>query len=192
MMVSLKLAARAVVLAVVFPLALLGAFGRFRAGFEFFAHLLSLAPGLPGSYLRVAYYSLTLQRCSLDSYIGMGSFFSHPDASVGKRVYIGPACVMGRVSIADEVQIATGVQILSGRQQHGRDTSGRIQGSETGRFEQVSIGSQCWIGAGAIVMADVREGCTIGAGSVVTQPVPAYSVAVGSPARVVKSTRVEN
>jgi acetyltransferase-like isoleucine patch superfamily enzyme len=36
-------------------------------------------------------------------------------------------------------------------------------------------------------MADVGRHCIIGAGSVVTQPIPDYAVAVGVPARVVRS-----
>ncbi|MGH9708570.1 MAG: hypothetical protein ACRD5R_17610, partial [Candidatus Acidiferrales bacterium] len=49
---------------------------------------------------------------------------------------------------------------------------------------EVLIGANCWIGAGAIVMADIGEGPTIGAGAVVANPIPAGSVAVGNPARV--------
>ena len=52
----------------------------------------------------------------------------------------------------------------------------------------VPIGADCWIGAGAIVMAAVGEKTTIGAGSVVTRPIPPRSVAVGNPAKVIKST----
>jgi maltose O-acetyltransferase len=37
-------------------------------------------------------------------------------------------------------------------------------------------------------MAEIGEGTTIGAGSVVTRPIPAHSVAVGNPAKVIKST----
>jgi maltose O-acetyltransferase len=37
-------------------------------------------------------------------------------------------------------------------------------------------------------MADIGEGTTIGAGSVVTRPIPPRSVAVGNPAKVIKST----
>jgi acetyltransferase-like isoleucine patch superfamily enzyme len=36
-------------------------------------------------------------------------------------------------------------------------------------------------------MADVGEHAIIGAGAVVNQPIPAYSVAVGVPARVVRA-----
>jgi virginiamycin A acetyltransferase len=185
---ALKRIGWAVALVLTFPGAVLAAFGRFEGGFAFFAQALSLAPGLPGSYLRVAYYSMTLRSCSLDSHIGMGSFFAHPQASIGRRVYIGSLCVLGQTSIGDRTQIASGVQILSGRRQHGRDQDGRIEGAEQGVFEVIPIGSDCWIGAGAIVMADIGEGTTIGAGSVVTRPIPPRSVAVGNPAKVIKST----
>lgn len=170
-----------------FPFAVLTGFGRVARVFEFFAHLVALGPGLPGSYLRVAYYSMTLRSCSPDCHIGLGSFFAHSQASVGQRVYIGMYCVLGKTDIGDRTQIASGVQILSGRRQHGRGKDGRIEGAEHGLFEAVPIGADCWIGAGAIVMAEVGEGTTIGAGSVVTRPIPARSVAVGNPARVIKN-----
>ena len=37
---------------------------------------------------------------------------------------------------------------------------GRIEGAEQGVFEVIPIGSDCWIGAGAIVMAEIGEGAT--------------------------------
>jgi len=56
----------------------------------------------------------------------------------------------------------------------------------------VTIGSDSWIGAGAIVMANVGSRTTIGAASVVTKPVPDDCVAVGSPARVIRDTHSAN
>lgn len=52
----------------------------------------------------------------------------------------------------------------------------------------VSIGDDCWIGGNVTIMPGVTigKGCTIGAGSVVTKDIPDFSVAIGSPARVVK------
>jgi virginiamycin A acetyltransferase len=189
--VGLKRIARFVALVIVFPAALLAGFGRFERVFEFFAHICALYPGLPGSYLRVAYYSITLRSCAPDCHIGLGSFFAHSKASVGNRVYIGPLCVLGQTDIGDRTQIASGVQILSGRRQHGRSQDGRIEGAEEGVFEVIPIGADCWIGAGAIIMAAIGEGATIGAGSVVTRPIPPRSVAVGNPAGVIK-TMAEN
>ena len=166
------------------PAALLCGFGRLRPVYGFFANLLALAPGLPGDYLRIAFYRLTLEQCSLSSRISFGAFFAHPEARVGPGVYIGSYSIIGRAHIGARTQIASSVQILSGKHQHLRDGNGRISGSGEGAFTTVTVGTDCWIGAAAIVMADIGDGSTIGAGSVVTRPIPPNSVAVGSPARV--------
>ena len=52
----------------------------------------------------------------------------------------------------------------------------------------VTIESGCWLGGGVIVLPGVTigEGCVIGAGSVVTKNIPANSVAVGNPCRVIR------
>ncbi len=178
-------------LAIAFVPASLSGFGRVETMFAFFAQACAAAPGIPGDYLRIAYYKLTLDQCSLDSRIQFGSFFAHARTQVGRGVYIGSYCILGQTTIGDRTQIASGVQVLSGRRQHARDEAGRILGSDRGDFQAVTIGADCWLGAGATVMADVGEGTTIGAGSVVVQPVPAHSVAVGNPARVMKAAEPE-
>ena len=52
----------------------------------------------------------------------------------------------------------------------------------------VSIGRNCWIGAGAVILPGVTIGdnVVIGAGSVVTKDIPANVVAVGNPCRVLR------
>lgn len=175
---------QAVALILVSPAAMLCGFGRVRMAFTLFTHGYALIPGIVGDYLRIAFYKMTLEDCALGSRVSFGSFFAHPDAKVGPGVYIGSYCVLGRVQIGAGTQIASGVQVLSGKHQHTRDAEGRISGSGQGSFTTVSIGSNCWIGAAAIVMADVGDGSTVGAGSVVTRPVPPNSVAAGNPARL--------
>jgi phosphonate metabolism protein (transferase hexapeptide repeat family) len=56
------------------------------------------------------------------------------------------------------------------------------------RAHQVIIGHDVWIGHAAIVLPGRRigTGAVIGAGAVVTKDVPAYAVAVGNPARVLR------
>lgn len=170
----------------VLPSALLAGFGRWETIYGFFATSYSLVPGLPGDYLRICFYRLTLAECPLSSRIQFGSFFAHPSTRVKSGVYIGSYCIVGKVTIGENTQIASGVQILSGRHQHTRGPAGKITGSEEGVFEQINIGRDCWIGAGSIVMADVGAGSTIGAGSVVSRPIPAECVAAGVPAKVIK------
>lgn len=52
----------------------------------------------------------------------------------------------------------------------------------------VHIGNNVWVGRNVCIMPGVNigDGTVIGANSVVTHDIPAYSVAVGSPARVIK------
>jgi acetyltransferase-like isoleucine patch superfamily enzyme len=172
-------------LLVALPFAATAAFGRIKTLFTVSAHLFALAPGIVGDYLRIAFYKLTVTECSLASRISFGSFFAHPEVRIAPGVYIGSYCIIGKVAIGARTQIASGVQVLSGRHQHLRTPGGGISGAEHGHFEAVSIGEDCWIGAGAIVMADVGAASTVGAGAVVTKPFPPGSTAVGIPARAI-------
>jgi maltose O-acetyltransferase len=60
---------------------------------------------------------------------------------------------------------------------------------ERGSAVPVRIGSNVWIGGGAIVLPGVSIGddAIVGAGSVVTRDVPPGTTVVGNPARVSKS-----
>jgi acetyltransferase-like isoleucine patch superfamily enzyme len=91
--------------------------------------------------------------------------------------------VIGRSSIGARSQIASHVLMPSGRRQHVRNADGTLSDTIT---ERTFVGDDCWIGDGAIVMADLGERVTVGAGSVVTKPVPAGSVVVGNPARPIQ------
>jgi acetyltransferase-like isoleucine patch superfamily enzyme len=144
-------------------------------------------PGLRGVYLRQAFYRRTLDGCGCDVYFGWQTVFSMPEAIIGERAYIGRFCSIGFADIGDEVMVADGVQILSG----GREHATRANAQETMReqpqsYRRVRIGRGAWIGAGAVVMADIGHDAVIGAGAVVNRPIPAGCVAVGVPARVVK------
>jgi acetyltransferase-like isoleucine patch superfamily enzyme len=181
----LKRAAQTVALILAWPIAALGLWGRFRGGFVLGSHMVAFAPGLVGSFLRVGFYRLSLERCSPDIYIGVGSFFAHPEAEVESRVGIGAYCVLGSVKIGSGSLLASGVQVLSGGQQHVRDAEGRLTGG--GEFTKVSIGRDCWIGASATIMANLGDQVTVAVGSVVAKDVAAGSVVAGNPARVVRA-----
>ena len=55
----------------------------------------------------------------------------------------------------------------------------------------MEIGRNSWIGMGSIVLPGVRigEGCVVGAGSVVTRDLEDFTIAVGNPARAIRSRR---
>lgn len=90
------------------------------------------------------------------------------------------------VAIGDRVTVTTRVLFLThdGSTWLMRDDRGRRQ-----RYGAITIGSDVFIGAGAILMPGVTVGdrCVIGAGSVVTKSVPAGSVVAGNPARWITS-----
>ena len=81
--------------------------------------------------------------------------------------------------------MGTNVQILTA----GHETSvlSRIKFVEFGH--PIRIEDDCWIGAGVIILPNVTigRGSTVGAGSVVTKSIPPYSVALGTPAKVIKT-----
>ncbi len=169
----------------VFPAALLAGFGRFKPGFDFFAQLFALAPGIPGVLVRRAYYFLTLESCSLECVLSFGVFCSRRSTVIEHNVSLGPNIVIGRAHIGHHVLIGPNTQLLSGRHHHIRDEDGSFTApGETS--VKINIGPNAWIGASCVVMADVGEGTTIGAGSVVVDPIPAGVLAVGAPARVIR------
>lgn len=180
---SIKRVCQSIALVIAFPAAILTLFGRIAPVYTFFAQGLALGPGLPGSYLRAAFYMMTLRKSSMDVTLAFGTYFVQPDTVLEEGVSIGAYCVIGRSSIGARSQIASHVLIPSGRHQHMRNADGTLGDTVTDRM---SIGHDCWIGDGAVVMAELGNGVTVGAGSVVTKPVPAGSVVVGNPARPIQ------
>jgi len=146
------------------------------------AHAVALVPGILGDYARAAYYCMTLRRCSVETRIMFGTIFALPEATVGREVSIGVYCVMGRARIGERTQIGSHVQILSGAAQHVRDPQGRLA---EGVYRDVEIGPDCWIGAGALLMANVGAGATVAAGAIVVHPVAPGSTVAGNPARAI-------
>jgi acetyltransferase-like isoleucine patch superfamily enzyme len=148
------------------------------------AQLVALVPGPIGNFLRGAYYRMTLVDCSWETSIGFGSIFTHRGATVRRNVSTGSYCVIGHARIGAGTMFGSRVSVPSGKRQHFGD-DGRLS-TET-RFDTVAIGAGCWVGEGAIVMADVGDRCVISAGAVVTKAVPANSIAGGNPAKVLRA-----
>jgi virginiamycin A acetyltransferase len=185
---TIKRLVQSIALAAVFPSALLCGFGKLERLYAFFAHAYALLPGFLGDYCRSAFYKWTLRSCSIDTTISFGTFFSRSMASVGQNVSIGAYCVIGCAHIGARTQIASHVQIPSGPHGHLRDANGRLG---TPLDDEVVIGSDCWIGSSAIVMANVGAGTTIGAGSVVVKEIPAGVVAAGNPAKTIREIKAK-
>lgn len=187
----LKVLAFAVALVLVAPLVLISwierRVSRSEQVFALIAQLLALAPGLPGAYVRGAYYFGTLQDCSWETHIGFGSMFVHREASLARHASMGAYCVIGHACIGEATMIGSRVSIPSGKRQH-LDRDGSLSSSE-GSFERVSVGSGTWVGEGAILLASVGKRCIVSAGAVVTREMPDDTVVAGNPAQPVRDAR---
>src|SRR6185437_4584004 len=95
-------------------------------------------------------------------------FDSHERLHIGRRVMIGPHCYF---TDAD----------------HGTAPGAPVQ-SQPMRCAPLIVEDAAWIGAHVTVLPGVRIGrdAVVGAGSVVTRDVPAATIAVGAPARVIR------
>ena len=107
---------------------------------------------------------------------------------LGHRCFINYNCVFldcAPIEIGDDLLMGPAVQLYAAT--HPIDRATRAAGLELAY--PIRIGSGVWIGGAAIVMPGVTigDGCVVGAGSVVTHDLPPLSLAVGNPARIVRS-----
>ena len=105
---------------------------------------------------------------------------------LGERVFFNFNCVVldvCPVRIGDFTLFGPGVQILT--PMHPLDAEQRRR-EEFGK--PIEIGTDVWVGGGAIILPGVRIGsrAVIGAGSVVTRDVPEGVFAAGNPCRVIR------
>jgi maltose O-acetyltransferase len=115
-------------------------------------------------------------------------FFCDYGANIelGERVFFNFNCVVldvCPVRIGAFSQFGPAVQIYT--PMHPMNAAAR-RGKEFGK--PVTIGSDVWVGGGAIILPGVRIGsrAVIGAGSVVTRDVPEGMFAAGNPCRVIR------
>jgi len=158
----------------------------FQFFFSFFASWYCFFPGVPGNIVRRMFYNQVIKDCDLST-IFLGSMITKIDAKFGKRVHIGAYTTIGSADIGENTIIANYVSILSGRRHHNFDESTKDILAGEDHFDKLSIGHDCFIGEKCIIMANIGNHSIIGAGSVVVKDIPDFSVAVGNPAKVIKT-----
>jgi acetyltransferase-like isoleucine patch superfamily enzyme len=158
--------------------------------FSGFSQFLGLLPGKTGTYLRAGFYRYTMSKCSNDVVISFLVLFAQQDTEIDSGVYIGPSCNIGTCKIGKNTLIGSGVHIMSGKRQHVFDDPERDIKDQGGMLQKISIGEDCWIGNGALILANVGNKCVVGSGSVVTNDLPAYSIVAGNPAKIVRSRNI--
>jgi maltose O-acetyltransferase len=112
----------------------------------------------------------------------------------GSRITIGARCFanfglvaldVAPITIGDDAQIGPHVQLLTPT--HPVEPGPRRDKWESA--QPITIGDNVWLGGGVIVLPGVTIGddTVVGAGSVVTKDLPAGVLALGNPARVIRS-----
>lgn len=134
----------------------------------------------------------------LFAYVGEGTVIRPPlrcdygyQTTIGERSFAnwGLICLdVAKLTIGDDVQIGPNVQLLTA-------THPIQPGPRRDKWEAsapITVANNAWLGGGVIVCPGVTIGqnTVVGAGAVVTKDLPANVVAVGNPARVVRS--IEN
>jgi acetyltransferase-like isoleucine patch superfamily enzyme len=114
---------------------------------------------------------------------------AHAGIRIGRHTFIGEGSVIrgqGGVTVGDNVLFGPRVMVLAVN--HVFTDPERPIMAQGITAAGIRIEDNCWIGAGAIVLDGVTigRGACIGAGAVVTHSVPAHSLAVGVPARVIR------
>ncbi len=108
---------------------------------------------------------------------------------IGDETWIGQQCFFhsaGGIAIGARVGIGPGVRILTSQHREaGRQTPILFSPVD---FAPVVIEDDADIGVGATILPGVRigRGAQIGAGAVVSRDIPAYAVAAGVPAKVLR------
>jgi len=127
--------------------------------------------------------------------VGEGSYIESPlhanwggkHVHFGKQVYANFGLTMvddTHIYVGDNTMFGPNVTLATAG--HPIEPSLRRKGLQYNM--PVRIGSNCWLGAGVIVLPGVTIGdnTVVGAGSVVTRDLPANVVAVGNPCRVLR------
>lgn len=112
--------------------------------------------------------------------------------TIYNNVYLGMFSRIGCAnSVTIEDNVLTGPHIFISDYNHAYENINLpvvSQGVACGKNDRVIIGKDSWIGTNVCIIGNIKIGkhCIIGANSVVTKDLPDFSVAVGSPARVIK------
>ena len=114
---------------------------------------------------------------------------TNPVVRIGDRCLIGRGSgIVGHLAIDIGNDVWTGHHVYITDQNHGYEKIDLPISMQTQPEEPVVIGDGSWIGAGSVILpgAHIGKHVAIGANSVVNGNIPDYSVAVGSPAKVIK------
>jgi acetyltransferase-like isoleucine patch superfamily enzyme len=150
---------------------------------------LSIAPSVKlGRDVKLAKF-INLYGCEIGDETKIGAFVEiQKNASVGKRCKISShTFICEGVTIEDNVFIGHNVAFIN--DSLPRATAGdQLQTEADWKVEKTVVKRGASVGSGATILANltIGENALVGAGSVVTKDVPANTIVVGNPARVLR------
>lgn len=120
--------------------------------------------------------------CEYGDYISLGHNFF---ANYNCKLIDG-----GKITFGDDVLVGPDCTFVTAI--HPTEPARRLAGYQ--RFAPITVGNNVWFGAGVTVCPGVSIGdnCVIGAGSVVVKDIPANCVAVGNPCKVIRMVENHN
>ena len=129
-------------------------------------------------------------------YVGRNTivYCKNGDVEIGENVSFSANCIVfssNKLTMKKNSVVAAFAYLLSGGEYDLDDPTPLALQKGTCTKGPLEIGEDCWIGAGAKVLdgASLGDHVALGAGAVANKPIPANSVAVGVPARVVKTRK---
>lgn len=128
---------------------------------------------------------------------------------INDNAYLDTECKDGYINISNNVYIGTGTTLFghSGMEigdhcllaqnititpySHSFEDPDEYIINQGGHTRKITIGRDSYLGMNVTVLysADIGEGSVVGSGAVVVKPLPPYSVAVGNPARIIRSRK---
>ena len=163
--------------------------------YEYFMHICFIFIDILPVFFRKIFFKLVLGSCGTRVMIDRKVYFRYPS-----KISVGDRCSINRGGMffasahtEDKINIMIGNHVVFGPNvtifTAGHDPQTINLANNYGR---VTIEDDVWIGGNATILQGVtiHEGAVIGAGSVVAKDVPAYTICIGNPAKVVKERKI--
>lgn len=152
---------------------------------------LCIAPDVRlGKDVRLAKF-INLYGCEIGDETKIGAFVEvQKNASIGCRCKISShTFICEGVRIEDNVFVGHGVVFINDSYPRATTGAGQLQREQDWVVERTLVKKGASIGSGATILSKVTigENAIVGAGSVVTKDVPANTIVVGNPARVMRT-----
>lgn len=156
----------------------------------------SIAPSVKlGKSVKLSRF-INLYGCEIGDETKIGAFVEiQKNARVGRRCKISShTFVCEGVTIEDNVFVGHGVTFINDSHPRATTPDGELQTEADWKVEKTIVKKGASIGSGSTILANVTigEDAIVGAGSVVTKDVPAKTIVVGNPAKVLRKIPLQS